>query len=161
MERQTIVVQKLLQKHLWAATAESCTGGLVAAALTDVPGSSQVFGCGVVSYSNEMKEQLLSVDAYLLETYGAVSPQVACAMAEGLSGLSGADICVSITGIAGPDGGSTLKPVGLVYIGVYCKGSATAYEQRFHGNRQEIRRATVAQALCLLEAAIDQMPEKL
>jgi len=115
---QTAAVQTLKRLHLTAATAESCTGGLVSKRITEVPGSSEVFGFGVVSYANQAKMKLLGVQAATLETCGAVSQQTAAEMAAGVRALSGADIGISVTGLAGPDGGSTEKPVGLVYIGV-------------------------------------------
>lgn len=151
------VVQKLIKEKLQVATAESCTGGLLAAAITEIPGSSQVFGCGIVSYSNQIKSKVLGVDEQLLKKYGAVSPQVACAMAEGLRSLSLADICISITGIAGPDGGTTDKPVGLVYIGVADKNGVIAIEHRFVGGRQDIRLATVNAALSLISSEIEDL----
>ena len=100
------------------ATAESCTGGFVSKRLTEVPGSSAVFECGVCSYANRIKEQVLGVRHETLEQFGAVSVQTAQEMAKGVRKLSGADIGVSTTGIAGPDGGTDEKPVGLVYVGV-------------------------------------------
>lgn len=115
---QTAVVRALIQKGLTVAAAESCTGGWLAKRITEVPGSSGVFGYGVVTYANEAKEKLLGVSHETLEKYGAVSPQTAEEMANGVRRVSGADIGVSITGIAGPDGGSAEKPVGLVYVGV-------------------------------------------
>lgn len=115
---QTAVVQALMEKHLTVATAESCTGGLVSQRITQVPGASEVFGCGVCSYSNEIKESVLHVASETLDKYGAVSEQTAAEMASGIRKLSGADIGVSTTGIAGPGGGSEEKPVGLVYIAI-------------------------------------------
>lgn len=112
------VVSLLREKKLTAATAESCTGGLISKRLTDVPGASEVFGCGVVSYSNDVKEKLLGVRREHLEKYGAVSEVVAVSMALGIQKLSGADIGVSVTGIAGPSSDNTNKPVGLIYIAV-------------------------------------------
>ena len=115
---QTAAVKKLTQMGLKVATAESCTGGFVSKRLTEVPGSSAVFECGICSYANRIKEQLLGVRGETLEQYGAVSPQTAQEMARGVRRLSGAEIGVSTTGIAGPDGGTPEKPVGLVYVGV-------------------------------------------
>lgn len=112
------VVSLLKEKKLTVATAESCTGGLISKRLTDISGASEVFGCGVVSYSNEVKEKLLGVKKEHLEKYGAVSEVVAASMALGVQRLSGADIGVSVTGIAGPSSDGTNKPVGLVYIAV-------------------------------------------
>lgn len=116
---QTAALQILKEKGLTVAFAESCTGGLVSKRLTEISGASGVFGCGVVSYSNKIKESVLGVRAETLAQSGAVSPQTAREMAEGVRRVSGADIGISITGIAGPDGGTPEKPVGLVYIGVH------------------------------------------
>lgn len=115
---QTAAVQKLLEKGLTVATAESCTGGYISKRLTEVSGASAVLGYGVCTYANEAKEKLLGVSHQTLEQFGAVSPQTAREMADGVRRLSGADIGISTTGIAGPLGGSQEKPVGLVYVGV-------------------------------------------
>lgn len=110
-------VELLKEKKLKIAAAESCTGGLVSEKITEVPGASQIFDCGVCTYSNDIKHKLLHVREQTLQRWGAVSFQTAQEMAEGVKHLSGADIGVSVTGIAGPGGGSPEKPVGLVYIG--------------------------------------------
>lgn len=112
------VVALLKERRMKIATAESCTGGFIAKRITNIPGASEVFDCGVVSYSNEIKHKILGVDSAALEEYGAVSEPVAAQMAEGALRISGADIAVSVTGIAGPDSDSTNKPVGLCFIGV-------------------------------------------
>lgn len=112
-----VVCKKLMEKNLTIASAESCTGGLFAAALTDMPGISSSFKRGLVTYSNEAKMDELGVKAETLEKYGAVSEETALEMVEGLKRVSGCDVCISVTGVAGPDGGSPEKPVGLVYIG--------------------------------------------
>ena len=112
------LVKELTAKNLKIATAESCTGGLISKMITDVSGASGVFDCGVCSYANEIKEKVLGVSTEALRTYGAVSEAVALQMAEGVRKLSCADIGISTTGIAGPTGGTELKPVGTVYIGV-------------------------------------------
>ena len=113
-----LLVGTLSEKGLKIATAESCTGGLISKMITDVSGASAVFDCGVCSYANNIKEKVLEVSAEDLRTKGAVSEEVAKQMAEGVRKLSGADIGISTTGIAGPTGGTALKPVGTVYIGV-------------------------------------------
>lgn len=133
------------------ATAESCTGGAIAAALTDIAGSSDVFERGFVVYSNEAKSELLGVPAALIARHGAVSEEVAAAMAEGALAHSRADAVVSVTGIAGPGGGTPAKPVGLVYIGCARRGGRPAVERHvFAGDRAAVRRATVKRALELL-----------
>lgn len=153
---QTVTVQKLLEHKLTVATAESCTGGGLASAITDVAGASDVFRTGIVAYHNETKTRLLGVPADLLETHGAVSPEVACAMAEGAARTAGADIGVGITGIAGPGGGTAAKPVGLVYIGVCFRGEARAYPFRFAGTREQNRKSAVKHALNLIRKTVDE-----
>ena len=112
------VVKTLNEKGLVLATAESCTGGLIAKRITDVSGSSAVFNCGIVSYSNEIKEKVLGVSYKTLETYGAVSEQTVREMVKGALKISGADIAVSVSGIAGPNSDNTEKPVGLIFLAV-------------------------------------------
>jgi nicotinamide-nucleotide amidase len=137
-------------------TAESCTGGLVAAALTAIPGSSDVVERGFVTYSNEAKHELLGVDTGLLTTHGAVSEQVARAMAEGALHHSRAQAAIAITGIAGPTGGSPDKPVGLVYLAIAATFRDTAAERaQFTGDRDAIREASARRALELLRAFFD------
>ena len=136
---------------LRVATAESCTGGLVAGALTAIPGSSDVVERGFVTSSNQAKTELLAVPAALIDAEGAVSEPVARCMAEGALAQSAADLAVSVTGIAGPDGGTPTKPVGLVWFGLARRGAATrTLKQVFPGDRAAVRRAAVAQALALL-----------
>ncbi len=148
---------KLTAQRKTLATAESCTGGLLGGALTSVSGSSAWYPGGVVTYANEMKERLLNVPAAVLKRHGAVSPQTARRMAEGIRSLTGATLGLSITGIAGPTGGTPQKPVGLVYMGLACNGKRTAvFEHRFTGTRSQIRRQAVAAAIGhLLDAVND------
>ena len=135
------------------ATAESCTGGLVVAALTTIAGSSDVVDRGFVAYSNEAKMELLGVPEAVLLAHGAVSGETALAMAQGAIARAGVDLAVSITGVAGPGGGSAEKPVGLVHVGV-ATGSGGHTERRiFPGDRTEIRRAAMILALELLRSA--------
>lgn len=130
----------LRKKKLRIATAESCTGGIVAAVLTDIPGSSDIFERGFVTYSNESKIDLLTVPTFYIEDYGAVSMEVAVAMAEGALLMSRADLSISITGCAGPGGGTEEKPVGTVFIGCAIKNGETVYKQfAFSGDRNAIR----------------------
>lgn len=136
------------------ATAESCTGGLIAAALTEIPGSSKVFERGFVTYSNLAKTEMLGVPAPLIGTHGAVSAEVAVAMAVGAINHSRATVAVAVTGIAGPDGATDTKPVGRVYIATAVRrGPATHKEYTFHGDRSAVRLATAEEALERLRQA--------
>jgi len=136
------------------ATAESCTGGLIAGALTDIAGSSRVVDRGFVTYTNIAKTEMLRVPASLLHAHGAVSPEVAVAMAVGALARSRADVTVAVTGVAGPGGGSAEKPVGRVYIATAVRGgSAKAKEYTFPGDRDAVRMATVQAALERLRTA--------
>ncbi len=138
----------LYNKHLTVATAESCTGGWVAQALTAIPGSSNWFLQGWITYSNESKSSQLDVPFELIVKYGAVSEQVVCAMVEGALYHSKADIALATTGVAGPDGGTTLNPIGAVWIAVAFKNSSIITEKLLlDGNRHEIRKKTVASIL--------------
>jgi nicotinamide-nucleotide amidase len=141
--------------HGWrVATAESCTGGLIAAALTAVAGSSDVVERGLVTYSNRAKTELLGVPAETIAAHGAISAETAAAMAQGAAVRAGVDLAVSVTGIAGPSGGTPQKPVGLVYIGVARRDGPTRVERRtFPGDRAAVRRASVIAALDMLRAA--------
>ena len=145
------LVGELNRKHKAVATAESCTGGWIAKALTDVPGSSGCFGYGIVSYSNGAKESILGVKNQTLSEHGAVSEPVVREMAEGTLRLSGADISVAVSGVAGPDGGSDEKPVGTVWFAWSMrgpKGIVTDTDlQRFEGNRENVRMQTVIHGL--------------
>lgn len=140
----------LKQNNLTISTAESCTGGMIASAITDVSGSSVFFGTGVVTYSNDAKMKLIGVKKETLEEYGAVSEQTASEMAEGVLKLGEADVSVAVTGIAGPTGGTPEKPVGLVYIGVSGRYGTFAYKNNFDGNRDDVRKQTVERAFELV-----------
>lgn len=144
----------LLQHNKQLSVAESCTGGLIGEKLTSVAGSSAWFAGGVISYSNYLKEILLGVDRDLLKNYGAVSEQVARAMAARLSDRIKTDITVSVTGIAGPGGGSEEKPVGTVYIGLFYKNTVSAHLHHFEGNRTQIREMTASTALDTVRRAL-------
>lgn len=137
----------LKEKSLMVATAESCTGGLVAAAITDVSGSSEWFERGFVTYSNEAKTTMLGVPAKLIRDHGAVSEEVAHAMAEGALLNSRAQVSLSITGVAGPTGGTPEKPVGMVCFGWSNRIVTRVQTQRFKGDRQQIRRQAAEHAL--------------
>ena len=142
-----LVADFMLKKQFFLATAESCTGGLIAAVCTDLAGSSQWFERGFVSYSNAAKTEMLGVDAALISQFGAVSEPVAAAMAQGAVKHSAAQVAVAVTGVAGPTGGSVDKPVGTVWIGWYVDGQTSTQLCHFEGDRATVRALTVQQAL--------------
>lgn len=150
-ELATALVAELAAANKAVATAESCSGGWIAKAITDIPGSSLVFHYGIVSYSNGAKESLLGVKIDTLEQHGAVSEAVAAEMAAGALHLSGADVAVAVSGIAGPDGGSKDKPVGMVWFAWAVrdgsKEKVTTSCMQFDGDRELVRELTVAHAL--------------
>jgi nicotinamide-nucleotide amidase len=145
-------------RGLKIVTAESCTGGLVAGALTGIPGSSDVLDRGFVTYSNEAKQQMLGVPAATLRDHGAVSRETAEAMARGALGRAEADLAVAITGIAGPGGGSKDKPVGLVHFAAAARGGALTHKEMRYGDigREQVRAKSVLQALAMLKAMAEQ-----
>ncbi len=149
IEEEVVV---LLQKNKLKVTfAESCTGGLLAARLVNVPGASEVFKSSVVTYSNKAKRKLLGVNKCTLKVFGAVSSQTAAEMAIGAMRRLGADVSVSITGIAGPGGGTDKKPVGLVYIACNVLGNVTVKECHFSGDRLDVRKSSAEAALLLMK----------
>jgi len=141
------LIEKLIVKGLKISTAESCTGGMIAARITAVPGASECFDAGVVTYSNEQKHKLIGVKTETLEQFGAVSQETALEMCKGVKELTNADIGVSVTGIAGPGGGTPEKPVGTVWIGVCSNNTHNALKFLFEGNRDEVRSQTAEKAL--------------
>ena len=153
------VGQMLCAKGYTISCAESCTGGLLTSTLTDVPGSSAYVMGSVVSYSNDVKSRILHVAEETLAAHGAVSPETARAMAEGVRNLMQTDVGVGITGIAGPGGGSPEKPVGLVYIAVSTLGKTSVEKNVFSGVRAEIKRAAVNKALAMVQEMIREMDE--
>lgn len=156
-EAQTLEanVVKLLQKYeLTVATAESCTGGLFTGRIVNVPGASDVLKEGFITYSNKAKKKNLDVSKNTLKKYGAVSEQCAKEMAKGAAINTGADTAIAITGVAGPDGGTDEKPVGLVYIGCFVNEKVTVKEYHFKGDRQKVRESSVVAALDLLRRCI-------
>ncbi|PLX39678.1 MAG: damage-inducible protein CinA [Hyphomicrobiales bacterium] len=153
LPRAEALLTLLRGKGLMVATAESCTGGLIAGTLTAIAGSSDVVERGFITYSNEAKSESIGVPGELVETHGAVSEPVARAMAEGALGHSRAQIAVAVTGVAGPGGGSVEKPVGLVHLAAAREGFPTVHLERRYGDlgRTGIRLATVEDALALIE----------
>lgn len=158
---EEMVGKLLLKQGLSIGTAESCTAGLVAARLTDVPGSSAYFKGGVVSYSNEMKIGLLGVPGAVIEQFGAVSKETAIAMARGIRGKTGADLGLATTGIAGPGGGTPTKPTGLVYVALAAADDTLYREYRFPGFRAGVRQGTVNAALHMVRQYLEQQTTKL
>ncbi|WP_108459326.1 CinA family protein [Devosia naphthalenivorans] len=145
------IIDVLAAANKTIVTAESCTGGMIAAALTDIPGSSAAFYGGYVTYANTAKSRMIHVQARLIRDYGAVSNQVARAMADGARNTARADYAVAVTGIAGPDGGSEKKPVGLVYVAVSSELATVVIEHKFGDlGRDGIRKASVGAALDLV-----------
>lgn len=143
------LVKELTKRHASITTAESCTGGLVSGRIVNVGGASSVFNQSFVTYSNEAKRDLLGVKQETLDSVGAVSRETAEQMARGAAKAANAEVALSVTGIAGPDGGTPEKPVGLVYIGCCCYGETVVERHVFKGNRMEIRNASVETALTL------------
>ena len=151
-DRATAILDLYRAQNLMIAAAESCTGGLIAASLTEIAGSSDVVDRGFVTYSNEAKNEAIGVDMALIKAHGAVSAEVATAMAAGALTHSRADTAVAVTGIAGPGGGTTEKPVGLVFIGGARLGHRPLVERHiFDGARNQVRYATVLRAFDVLE----------
>ena len=147
-------IAALKAKGMTIATAESCTGGLIAGALTSISGSSDVVYGGFVTYANEAKIGMIGVPFGLLRQHGAVSEEVAIAMADGALATAGTHVAVAVTGIAGPNGGSEEKPVGLVHFAVATEDGTTHRKNVFRGNRDEIRHASVVEALRLVLKAV-------
>ena len=135
------------------ATAESCTGGGIGAAITSAPGASEIFRGGVIAYANEVKKRLLGVNEETLSKFGAVSSQTAAEMATGAKRLLGVDVAVSVTGVAGPDGGSPEKPVGTVWFGLASPGGVRTERKLFIGDREAVRRMTTEHAIGMLTTA--------
>ena len=151
---EMVVGDLLIKNNLKISTAESCTGGMIASRLVSVPGISDVFLEGAVTYANEAKVRTLNVKEETLKKYGAVSEETAREMAEGMAKRTGSDIAVVTTGIAGPGGGTKEKPVGLVYIGLYYKGEVYVYKNVFNGNRQKVRTKATVTALDMVRRKI-------
>ncbi|MBU3210706.1 competence/damage-inducible protein A [Clostridium algidicarnis] len=154
---ESVVGEKLIKENLTIASAESCTGGMLSARLVNVPSISKVFIEGAVTYSNQAKVSRLSVKKETLEKYGAVSKETAIEMAEGIAKTAKTDIGISTTGIAGPDGGTNEKPVGLVYIGLYIKGNTLVKELNIKGNREKVRTRATIEALNFLRIELNKL----
>ncbi|MCD7774590.1 MAG: CinA family protein [Clostridiales bacterium] len=150
-------VKLLTEKNLILATAESCTGGLIAKTITDVSGASQIFQCGIVAYANSIKRSVLGVKNETLKKYGAVSEETVREMSQGAIRISGADVSIAVSGIAGPSSDDTNKPVGLIWIAVNCEGNITVkrLDNSFSENvRERNRNSALTESLSLLNAVI-------
>jgi len=145
------IISKLIEKNITISTAESCTGGSLGKIITSVPGASSIYGYGFITYANEAKERLLGVFSETLEKYGAVSHQTATQMAQGAKKVSGSDIAVSVTGIAGPGGGTQEKPVGLVYIAIAHNNGVEFKKLNLKGTRDDIREQTCDEVFNLIK----------
>ena len=148
------LTELLISKNMSIAVAESCTGGLLSSSLTAIPGASSYFNCGFITYSNESKIKMLNVDSQTIELFGAVSERVAYEMAVGAGQHSQSDLAISVTGIAGPSGGTAEKPVGMVCFGFYVEGEVSTTTQFFSGVRSEIVSDSIAFALTELTSKI-------
>lgn len=155
MKTEEYIVSMLKKRGMTVTAVESCTGGMIAATLTSVPGSSEVFHQGYVTYCDKAKHNMVGVRKKTLKKYTAVSMQTAREMAEGGAGKAKADCCLAVTGYAGPDSGNG-EPVGQVFIGCFVKGKTKVKEFHFQGNRQEIRKKAAEQALLLLKKRLDK-----
>ncbi len=151
------LVSLLRDKKMTITTVESCTGGMVASKIVNVSGASYVFNEGFITYANSAKEKYAGVLAETLDMYGAVSSQVAMEMAEGAARKTGADVAVSVTGIAGPNGGTKEKPVGLVYIGCFVCGKTYYKECHFEGDRPEIREKSANEAIKFATSLVEML----
>lgn len=160
MKEEDQVLEKMLgdvlrTNNLTISIAESCTGGLISHRITNIPGSSDYYDRGVITYSNKSKMELLEVPKLILESFGAVSEETARAMANGVRRLANSDFGLAVTGIAGPSGGTSTKPVGLVYISCATEKSTIVREFRFNGSRSDIKEQTSEEALKLVMELID------
>ena len=160
MSLEGSVVDLLKQNAFTLSTAESCTGGLVSATVINVPGASEVTGCSIVTYSNRAKRKYLGVKRSTLKKHGAVSVKCAKEMAKGICRQTGADVGIATTGIAGPDGGSKDKPVGLVYIAVCVKKKTKVKKFIFSGDRAQVRKQSVEAALKLARKCLKELKDE-
>jgi PncC family amidohydrolase len=148
------IATDLLKNNMTLSTAESCTGGLISGCITNLAGSSQFFKGGVTAYSNELKINVLGVNERTISEFGAVSSRTVEEMVNGVCSLLKTDCAISVSGIAGPGGGTANKPVGLVYIGIKCGNVVSSYKHIFYGNRYQIRMTTVKTSLCYLASTL-------
>jgi len=149
-----IIIKKLLKRNISISIAESCTGGLLSSKFTSVAGISKIFNMGLITYSNKSKSSLLKISQNDLKKYGAVSHQTAALMVKNLQRLTKSKLCISTTGIAGPSGGTKVKPVGLIYFGIKYRNKTIILEKKFKGSRIQIQQKTVKAIFTTLEKLI-------
>ena len=149
-----IIIKKLLKRNISISIAESCTGGLLSSKFTSVAGISKIFNMGLITYSNKSKSSLLKISQNDLKKYGAVSHQTAALMVKNLQRLTKSKLCISTTGIAGPSGGTKVKPVGLIYFGIKYRNKTIILEKKFKGSRLQIQQKTVKAIFTTLEKLI-------
>ena len=149
-----IIIKKLLKRNISISIAESCTGGLLSSKFTSVAGISKIFNMGLITYSNKSKSSLLKISQNDLKKYGAVSHQTAALMVKNLQRLTKSKLCISTTGIAGPSGGTKVKPVGLIYFGIKYRNKTIILEKKFKGSRMQIQQKTVKAIFTTLEKLI-------
>ena len=149
-----IIIKKLLKRNISISIAESCTGGLLSSKFTSIPGISKIFNVGLITYSNKSKSSLLKISSNDLKKYGAVSHQTAVLMVKNLQRLTKSRLCISTTGIAGPSGGTKVKPVGLIYFGIKYKNKTMILEKKFKGTRIQIQQKTIKAIFSTLEKLI-------
>jgi len=154
MHSYKIIINKLLKRNISISIAESCTGGLLSSKFTSVPGISKIFNMGLITYSNKSKSSLLKISQNDLKKYSAVSHQTAALMVKNLQRLTKNRLCISTTGIAGPSGGTKVKPVGLIYFGIKYKNKTMILEKKFKGTRIQIQQKTVKAIFSTLEKLI-------
>ena len=149
-----IIIKKLLKRNISISIAESCTGGLLSSKFTSLAGISKIFNMGLITYSNKSKSSLLKISQNDLKKYGAVSHQTAALMVKNLQRLTKSKLCISTTGIAGPSGGTKVKPVGLIYFGIKYRNKTIILEKKFKGSRMQIQQKTVKAIFTTLEKLI-------
>ena len=154
MSSYKIIIKKLLKRNISISIAESCTGGLLSSKFTSVAGISKIFNMGLITYSNKSKSSLLKISQNDLKKYGAVSHQTAVLMVKNLQRLTKSKLCISTTGIAGPSGGTKVKPVGLIYFGMKYRNKTIVFEKKFKGSRLQIQQKTVKAIFTVLEKLI-------
>ena len=154
MSSYKIIIKKLLKRNISISIAESCTGGLLSSKFTSVAGISKIFNMGLITYSNKSKSSLLKISQNDLKKYGSVSHQTAALMVKNLQQLTKSKLCISTTGIAGPSGGTKVKPVGLIFFGIHYKNKITVFQKKFKGSRSQIQNKTVDAIFFRLEKLI-------